>query len=392
MRNHHLSFQSNPTSRTLILSKRAIYNHVCRCGGYEFEDVIYKSDAVDMFVPPNSYESAQHIFGLIKRYTRSGKIANILKPDPNPIVLNQSYDLFFVVCTSPWDILAISSIKNWRQRCKKAICYIEEIWKKDIPMWKPVLELLQDFDHVFTAFNDSVAEIAEIVQRPCSYLPPGIDAIEFSPYPKQLPRSIDVFNMGRRSETTHKALLELAESQQLFYYYDTPKNFNVINPQEHRKLLGDMLKRSRYFFVNRAKADQKEQICDQQEIGYRFFEGAAAGAILLGEPLETAAFKHYFDWEDAVVRVPFDCPNIADVLAELDAQPDRIHEIRRRNVVNSLQRHDWVHRWAAVLQQAGLQPNAAMRTRLARLSELAEMAGLDRLPPKAQTATAPALN
>lgn len=391
MRNNNLGFSTKKDSRVLILSKRGYHDHVCRCGGYEFEDIICKSDVVDVFAPPNSYDAAEKAFKRIKRFTRSSKLANALKPDPNPIVLDREYDLFFVVCTSPWDILSISSIKNWRQKSRKAICYIEEIWRKDIPLWKPLLELLQDFDHVFVAYNDSVKEVAEIVKRPCSYLAPGVDAIEFCPYPKPQARTVDVFNMGRRSEVTHNALLELLQAGKIFYYYDTPKNFSVINPQEHRRLLANMLKRSQYFFVNRAKADQRDQINNQSELGYRFFEGAASGSILLGEPLDTDIYREYFDWQDAVIRVPFDCPNIAEVLADLNAQPERLAEIRRNNVVNSLLRHDWVYRWAAVLQEAGLQPAHEMTVRQSHLRQLAEMASLDMMP-KSATPAVPVLN
>jgi hypothetical protein len=52
------------------------------------------------------------------------------------------------------------------------------------------------------------------------------------------------------------------------------------------------------------------------------------------------AFEKNFDWSDAVIEIPFDCSNIAD----LDAQLDHQERIRTNNIVNSLLRHDWVYR------------------------------------------------
>ena len=45
---------------------------------------------------------------------------------------------------------------------------------------------------------------------------------------------------------------------------------------------------------------------------------------------------------------------------------------RKNNVVHSLLRHDWAHRWRTVLDIAGLKPNAALIDRQRRLEELAE--------------------
>lgn len=380
MQRNLVPFESSKDARVLILSKRKIHNHVSRCGGYEFEDVIVQSDAVDVFTPTKPYDAAKDAFAKIKRLTRSALLADMLRPDPNPVVLEREYDLFFVICTDPWDLLSIRSVKNWRKKCRVAICYFEELWRKDLHWLKPLLGLLSEFDQVLLAYNDSVADVEQIVRRPCSYLPPAVDAIEFCPYPKRMDRCIDVFNMGRRSPITHKALMKQAEEGQLFYFYDTPQNFNVIDPKEHRRLLASMIKRSRYFFVSSAKAGQPGTGSIQSEISYRFYEGAAAGAILLGEPPETELFRQSFDWKDAVIPVPFDAPNIADLIAELDAQPDRLAQIRQDNVVNSLLRHDWVYRWEQVLKQAGLSALPQLRQRQYQLKELADLVSLNLTP------------
>lgn len=109
----------------------------------------------------------------------------------------------------------------------------------------------------------------------------------------------------------------------------------------------------------------------QQEVGFRFFEGAAAGVVMIGEPPNVASFSENFDWPDAVVRLPLGSTEIGAVIDELEGQPERVARIRRDNVANALRRHDWVYRWNQVLEVVGLEPTAAARNRQARLAALA---------------------
>lgn len=371
------NFSSKKSSRILMLSQRELYDHVEYCSKYEFEDNIRDFDAVDMVAPANSYDLSQKIYKLVKRVTNSSQFANSIKPDPNPFYLDKEYELFFAVCQSPWEAISLNSIKGWRKKCHKAVCYIEELWNKDIQGWKPLLELLKDFDHIFMGLSHGTEAVADIIQRPCTYLPSGVDAIKFCPYPLFPHRNIDVCNIGRRSPVTHKALLELAEQRQIFYYYDTPKHFNVLDMKEHRSLIANLTKRSRYFIANKSKVNQVDQTGGQLEFGDRFFVGAAAGAVMIGDYAATEAFHKYFDWPDAAIQIPFDAANIADIIADLDAQPERLARISRDNVVNSLLRHDWVYRWREVLETVGLKPTSEMLYREAHLKNLAEIASAE---------------
>lgn len=244
------------------------------------------------------------------------------------------------------------------------------------------MKFLKDFDHIFLGVSHTTEIVTQMTGRPCTYLPPGVDALKFCPYPLYPHRSIDVCSLGRRSPVTHQALLALAEQGQIFYYYDTLKTsglkqverqqtFHVNNPREHRLILANLTKISRYFIANRANANEPYLTRGKEEIGYRFFEGAAAGTVMLGDPPATDKFNQYFNWQDAVIKIPFDAPNIGEIIAELDAQPERLAKIRRDNVVNSLLQHDWVYRLKEVYQTVGLQPTINMLSREAQLKELA---------------------
>ena len=363
----------NNQSRIAILSEREINNHVASCCLYEFEDAIANVDTVDIFTPQHSYRSAQRNFKWIKKFTRSPQIANRLKFDTNSFTLEHDYDMFFMILDNPSKFIALDTINNWRKRCKKAVCYIIEIWQEQLPQWKPILKLFRDFDHIYLGHTNSTKAVAEITGVRCTYLPFGTDTIKFSPNSIDSPRAIDVTNIGRRSVVTHQALLKRAEQGDFLYYYDTPKDFYIQNPQEHRHLLASLAKNSRYWITNNPNFndDPRSKKGIQKEIGYRIFEGAAGGAIAIGNQTATEEFNKHFDWEDALISIPADASNIADIIRELDARSDRLEKARRQNIYNSLLRHDWVYRWRHILETAGLEVTPQILAREAQLKERA---------------------
>ena len=109
----------------------------------------------------------------------------------------------------------------------------------------------------------------------------------------------------------------------------------------------------------------------RDEISGRFYEGAAAGAVMLGEAPRTDEFRKQFDWPDAVVPLPFDSPDVGRVLLELNSDPQRLARISRDNVRNAALRHDWVHRLRTVFETVGVRPTEAMSERESRLEGIA---------------------
>jgi len=94
---------------------------------------------------------------------------------------------------------------------------------------------------------------------------------------------------------------------------------------------------------------------------------------MLGKPPESEAYRNNFDWQEAVIPVPDDA-KITDLIADLNAQPERLARIRTDNIAHALLRHDWVYRWETILATVGLPTTPAMRSRQADLQQLAEMA------------------
>jgi hypothetical protein len=133
-----------------------------------------------------------------------------------------------------------------------------------------------------------------------------------------------------------------------------------------------MAKRSKYFVVSPGKMDRLDETRGQVEVGYRYFEGAAAGAVMIGQAADCETFRDLFPWPDAVIELKPDGSDTLAVLADLGSNPERVAAISRRNSVESVLRHDWIHRWKRILQVAGLEPSPGMMAREARLKRLAD--------------------
>jgi hypothetical protein len=106
--------------------------------------------------------------------------------------------------------------------------------------------------------------------------------------------------------------------------------------------------------------------------GFRYFEAAAPGAIMIGmRPPKNKEFDKIFNWLDAVIEVPFTSDEIVSVIRELDKDPERQMKIRETNITQCLLKHDWVYRWEAVLSLVGMQSLPVLESRKRSLRDLA---------------------
>jgi hypothetical protein len=262
-----------------------------------------------------------------------------------------------------------------RERAARAVCWVHELWINDIAKLGPQLDILNSFDHVFCTLAGSVDALAQRLDVPVTYMPLGVDTELFCPYPQELDRLIDVINISRAHDTTHNALVSYARETGAYYDFPTITGiYDAFSPAEHRWLYAGRLKRSRYFFAHMAKVARQVERGTQEEFGVRYFEGVAAGAVVLGARLSTPAFENNLGWTDSVIEVPYECGSIGSIIAELDAQPERLVEARRRNVLNALRRHDHLSRWEQILDCAGLPHTDGMRLRRSKIDELSAIA------------------
>jgi hypothetical protein len=277
------------------------------------------------------------------------------------------------VCEKPSELLNVGTVRNWKDRCKTSFCWLTEFWAKDMATHKSCLEVLSKFDFVFS-FISRLDPFRRVLKGQVLYLPSAVDAVRFCPFSSPAPpkRSIDVLSIGRRSERTHHALLKLADRDNLFYLHDTYSDLATQSLTDHRRLVTNLAKRSRYFIANPGKVDVPEETENTSEFGGRYFEGAAAGALVIGERPTSSEFERIFHWPDALIDLPFGAENVGAVMRSFDKCPERQIAARRNNMVQMLLNHDWAYRWEHMLNLAGVPPSSHLVQRRQKLQQLAD--------------------
>jgi hypothetical protein len=357
---------------------RNFKKNVYRCGLYEAQDVLVEIDDVDL-VPLDITTWGTWLGEYWLRrplyHDRSGKLI-FVNPGLRRVRLSKDYDVFIAVCATLEDLPYINAIERWRDHCKIGMCWIDELWVSEILNYKYWLPALRQFDFVFVGTKGSVSALSHAANQTCFWLPGGVDALRFSPFSHPAARLVDVYSIGRRREGIHHEMLKAAERGEIFYVHDTFVGgglTEVYDHRQHRELYANMAKRSRYFVVTAAKMDQTDYTQGQVELGYRYYEGAAAGTVMIGDVPDCEAYQELFGWPEAVIGIQADGSDTMAILSELGCNPERVTAISRQNTTEALLRHDWLYRWNEMFRIAGIElpPRGTLREQ--RLKDLADL-------------------
>jgi hypothetical protein len=368
------SVEGKPRQRVLLFSERGVECRKWHTLQYEFEDVIAAVDDVHLLAPPaQSASTATRLSRGVQR--RRGRAVRATEPEIAPVTIEGEYDLFFGVFTFLHDLAHLERLRGLRERCGVAVAFLFELFAYDIEEQRHHLELLREigFDHVFVFLSRPAAAVAEIAGCPTSFLPVGVDALRFSPYPDPPPRNVDFYSFGRRSPVTHETLLDMVERDNVFYIYDTIYDVPVPDHRAHRDLIASILKRSRYTFAYRG-GDDVERAKDDDPLSARYFECIGGGAVVLGSQPGAPEYLECFPWPDSTITIPYEAHDLREIVADLERQPARLARARMSNNLATLRELDWVYRWQQVLDVAGLAHTAPMRARVEQLAALAEQA------------------
>jgi hypothetical protein len=276
------------------------------------------------------------------------------------------FDLCFYACQFARELREIDNVPGWRKRSRLACAFILETWPETIARDRADYRLLDRFDMVFVLNAASIPLIRKYTRTPVAFLPTAADTLMLPAAAFGRERSIDLLCVGRRKGSVHAAVMEHAEASGKLYLYDIWTDMRVRDWRAVRQHNAALAARAKFYFVwSPARSGQ-------EAISTRYFEGAAWGAVLLGSRPHLPEFDELFDWPDAVVELPGDPAAVGPFLEGLEADPARLARIRWRNRREALLRHDWAHRWGAVLEAVGLEPTAAHAARLGMLAERAE--------------------
>jgi hypothetical protein len=352
----------------LIFSLRNLYQDLCRCSDYEFEDVIDEVSNADFYLPDHRYRKL--VLSVFSQSLSRKTLGVPWNPSFRFPKIEKNYDVFFAMLMFAYDLEVLHRMPDWSSKVGYSICYIDESFDNSFKLYSSYLMVLRRFDCV--VINCSQTEHAVLKAQGVKVLvvSSGIDAIRFFPGLPRSSRPIDIFSIGRRDDEVHGQYLKLESDDEWLYLYDTAVFKAFIDYRKNRENLSKMMSRSKFFVVNLAKFDCPEDIGIQEEIGFRYFEGAAAGNVIVGPIPNNPNFKKHFPWKESVVELPKDSIDIPDFMKDLKTDADRLARISFDNVKGSLEMHDYVHRWEAIVEGCGLEIPSGIQLRKEKLQEL----------------------
>ncbi len=362
----------------IVVSRRSSQPDPWRCTGYEFEDVVASVTRATLVDRTARFDTHATSSTLVRRssevllHLSAGRVRGPgsyerLSPPRQPA------DILVVYCQHPYDVLAVVGMGDLRRWAHKAICFVEEVYITELDRWAGASAVLNGFDHVWVSNEDTVPHWQDRLDTKLGYLPFSVDAERFAPKRVGRPRPIAVSNIGRRSETTHNALYDWSLATDHLYHFDSMRPGAVKDPAQHRVMMATMLQRSAVAVSNRGVGGRPKETNWQGSLPPRFFEAAAAGAVLLGVAPDLPGMSAYFGWTDSHLPMAFDEPEAGAIVAHLLDQTERMTIASRRNIAQCLRRHDHVHRLAAMMAAVGVPLGPLAAARQVRLAELATM-------------------
>ena len=357
----------------LLLSVRSFRHQAANGSLYEFEDVIASFCDTTICCPVNEMAGRRKIYRSAKYLGLSDRFADCVSSMAHLDKLETHHNLILVVLDNPWQMHLLNQIKGWRDHPAKKVCYVSECWPRELSEWRLMKEPFSNFDHIFLGLASSVPVLASQIDTPCSYLPCGVNTRTFVDVHTPASRVIDVSYIGRRENALHDELKRFADTDKLFYLFDTAKSQKLFvdDPAEHRKMYASMLKRTRVSLALPAKSNLVKQTGGIEEIATRFFEFAAAGVVIVGRAPDSNSFRELFDWKDAVVSISDGYQSAPKVIRRILHDQQYAQTISKRNIIHSLRNNDWIYRFMEVVAATGFAPNHRM---LARVSELEQHA------------------
>lgn len=356
--------------KAAIISFRNLKNQRSRALMFEREDFLSKHFSVDIIAP-----RAEDLPSAISRriYHRlspiSPKISQFMTKNLKTVL--KAYDLLVLHCMSFGDldtfrdyILSASSTK--------IVCSFDELWPHNIDRQVYERNLLNQCFAVVTACYHAAQHLkTNYDYNNVHYLQPSVDTIAcYAANRASVNRVIDLYYMGRRIENRHAKFMQWSQQSGVFYFYDTAGNVPMIDHQQHRRRYLDILNRTKLFVVSPGKIINPDAKQLPEEIGYRYFEAAACGAIMIGDLPNSPVFKNTFNYRDAVIPIPAD--NDLSCFLDEFANPKIFDfaRIRTSGYLNMLTYHDHVHWWNNLLHYTGFPYDNRANQRIEQLNIL----------------------
>lgn len=306
----------------------------------DLEDAIASKTGAEIYSHPQGF--------LTKRAAHGTRYAPLRKIFPKSKFLCNA-DVLWVPLMAPEDF-QLDLFNGWDISAKRKILYLFDTFPHQFYLIKKIVKRYK-WDLLITSFSEAVEPLTKITKRQWHCVPQGVNLSRF--YPRQWgkeeipPIFISVY--GRRRESYHAEIKKWCLRNQRWYDYTTAASHRLSVPtQDNYACLANHIGSSIFSVCWPMEIVDSPRSGGLSPITCRWFEGAASGAVLVGQPPQDPLFDELFG-KDAVLRTPEKLHDVAGWLDELQADAS---QLRAKVLVRLSQYKDkwsWESRVQAIL-------------------------------------------
>jgi len=298
----------------------------------------------------------------------------------------ESGDLFIAALILSWPVNLLKGIRRWRRPFRRVYCYVFDCWVSEAALAQPRIRhklsrfhrVVRQMDHVFVSNRRGVDDVGELYRVPVSYVPMAADVKQFGSMQASRPISVNAY--GRQHQRHVDALASAYNtnrSTRALYHTSHVSSAHVVNLQQHRAFFWKMLTMSCITLAyDPVLVDPGQRQFPYSFLGQRWFEGLAAGCVIVGYRPRCAETDELLTWEDATIECPDDTGEFLAFVEALLADEARLARVRRSNFSHMARSHDWGHRVVDMLGTLQIDVLPAWSSRLNELVALADAASL----------------
>jgi len=276
-------------------------------------------------------------------------------------------DVLIVVAHAPQDLSMIDAIANCRKKFKAIFA-----WVTDSYFAAGFGRAVSQYDAITVTAREDAAHPASRYGVKVHHVYQGIDGLAWAP-PSGVQRSIDLIGFGRMPPSYHDHFARRfhpAASRHL--YLHSPLG-HVTGPSVHleRGMLFKLLHRARLSLAFHLYVEPQGQRPRSMMVTSRWLESLLAGCVVAGKRPISPMSDDMLCWDGATLELADDPAAAVEQLQHLLDDEDALEAQRRRNVRETLLRHDWRHRLVDLCAHFGLPEPAALLEDRQRVQALA---------------------
>jgi hypothetical protein len=254
----------------------------------------------------------------------------------------------------PEDYSPLDVFRQWDRSAGFRILYLFDTMERQLSSIRAILKSAR-WDLTITSFTGAVPFLEEQTQRRWFAVPQGVNLHRFHPAAQQH-RLIDFSAYGRRLRNVHESVKAFCADTGRYYEYTTTNQLIPgTDPREQYQHYAWRLRHSVFNVCWPVETTNPGRARTFSPITCRWFEAAASGAVVVGQPPSDPGFAEMFG-EDFVV--PLDPKAGDDYLLrfwpQLVEARDAHLDAARRRYVSLSENWTWQRRLRDILKIAGL--------------------------------------